>query len=69
MYFSLRSIFATVLVCQRGFPRAGEYSVTLQTSGDFIGAVTVKVFTVDSLYCFSLFWVDDKITFGILGIA
>ena len=41
-----------------GITCAGEYSVTLQTGGDFIGAVTVKVFTVNSPYNLCLFRVD-----------
>ena len=48
---------------------AGEYSVTLQTGGDFICAVTVKVFTVNSPHYLCLLRVDHKSAVLVLGIA
>ena len=51
------------------FASAGENAVCFQTFCNPIHRVALQVFPVDSLYHFCLFWIDDKISIGILGVA
>lgn len=51
------------------FTCAGKNTIRFKTCSNLIHAVAFKVLSVDALYNFSLFRVNDKVAFFIFGVA
>ena len=52
-----------------GFACSGENAVTFQPGGNFIHAKAFQVFSINALYDFCLFRVDDKVAVRILCVT